>query len=229
MFKKDPIFWWASGIFVLALILFAITQIDSFLTLIILAYLLRPTLASLGVVNKYVDERQLSLNYRSGNIAFFVMMVVCAFFAEKLRSENNHIGEMFYMVMAIGIVVKALFNVLLSKNFREVAPKIIITVGLAIALFSGMGSIQHGIFSINVLMNVLPGLAIIGIGVLSKYFPRAMAVVMLLVTISFVIIILKRDISWATIGTALIIGVPLLVATLGLWWEPKSTIEEVVK
>jgi len=108
MIKKDPIFWWATGIFALALILFAITQNDFFLlTLLVLAYLLRPTLASLGLAKKYVDERQLSLHYRSSNIAFFVMMVACAFLAAKLRAENNHIGEMFYMVMAIGIATAA--------------------------------------------------------------------------------------------------------------------------
>ena len=226
--KKDPIFWWASGIFVLALILFAITRIDTFLALMVLSYLLRPTLASFGVAKKYVDERELSLNYRSSNIAFFVMMVACIFFATKLNAENNHIYEMFYLVIIIGIAAKALFNVLLSKNFREVAPKIIVSVGLLLALFSGMGSIQHGIFSINFLMNALPGLAITGIGVLSKYFPRVIAIVMLLITISLVVFILMKDISWGTIGTALIIGVPLLAASLGLWLEPKPITEEAV-
>jgi hypothetical protein len=228
MFKKDPIFWWASGIFVLALILFAITQTDTFLALIVLSYLLRPTLASLGMVKKYVDERQLSLNYRSSNIAFFVMMVACVFFAAKLKSENNPTGEMFYMVIVIGIVAKALFNVLLSKNFREVAPKIIISVGLLVALFSGMGSIKHGIFSINFLMNILPGLLTTGVGILSKYYPRTSAIIILLLTITFVVHRMIIDISWATIGTILIIGVPLLAAALGLWWEPKSTIEDIV-
>jgi hypothetical protein len=229
MFKKDPIFWWASGIFVLALILFAITQIDTFLALMVLAYLLRPTLASLGMAKKYVDERQLSLNYRSSNIAFFVMMVACVFFAAKLRAENNHLSEMFYMVIVIGIVAKALFNVLLSKNFREVAPKIIIAVGLLVALFSGMGSIKHGIFSIDLLMNILPGVTVTGIGILSKYYPRAAAIVMLLVAISLVIFILRKDISWATVGTVLIIGVPLLSASFGLWREPKISSEEGVE
>ena len=49
MLKKDPIFWWATGIFVLALALFAVTQNQFWLALMIGSYLLRPTLASLGV------------------------------------------------------------------------------------------------------------------------------------------------------------------------------------
>ena len=229
MFKRDLIFWWASGIFVLALILFAITQIDTFLALMVLAYLLRPTLASFGMAKKYVDERQLSLNYRSSNIAFFVMMVACVFFAAKLKAENNHTGEMFYMVIVIGIAAKALFNILLAKNFRDVAPKIIISVGLLVALFSGMGSIEHGIFSIDFLMNILPGVLVTIIGVLSKYYPRVTAFVMLLVTITFVINRLSIDSSWATIGTVLIIGVPLLAAAWGLWLEPKNPAEEGIE
>lgn len=226
MIKRDPIFWWASGIFILALVLFAITQVDTFLALIVLAYLLRPTLASLGLAKGYVDERQLSLSYRSGNIAFFVMMAACVFFAAKLRAEGNHTGEMFYMVIVIGVVAKALLNVLLGKNFREVAPKIIISVGLLVALFSGMDSIKHGIFSANFLMNVLPGLVVVGIGVLSRFYPRPTAIVILLAAIAFMIHRLSRDTSWATIGVIMIIDIPLLAASWGLWREPKIPVDE---
>lgn len=229
MRKRDPIFWWASGIFILALVLFAITQVDTFLALMVLAYLLRPTLASLGLAKKYVDERQLSLNYRSGNIAFFVMMVACVYFAAKLRADNNHTGEMFYMVIVIGVVAKALFNVLLGKNFRKVAPTIIISVGLLVALFSGMGSIKHGIFSIDFLMNVLPGLVVAGVGVLSKFYPRVTAIVILFIAAAFLIRRLSLDTSWATVGVILIIDVPLLAASWGLWREPKSINEELVE
>ena len=227
MYKKNPIFWWASSIFVLGLILFAITQNQIFLIgFIVVAYLLRPTLASLGMANKYVDERQISLNYRSSNIAFFVMMVACVFFAGYLIAENNHTGEIFYMVIVIGIATKALFNLLLSKNFRGVAPKIIVGVGLLLSLFSGMGSLDHGIFSINFFMNILPGLIIVGLGILSKYFPRVIAIVIFFIMIALVIFILRRGINWATVGTSLIVGVPLLAASLGLWREPKNTLEE---
>ena len=105
--KKDPIFWWASGIFVLSLILYGITQFDPFLALMIFSYLLRPTLASLGVAKKYVDERQMSLNYRSSNIGFVAMMIACTYFSVKLRLEKNDVAEIFFMVMVIGIVVKS--------------------------------------------------------------------------------------------------------------------------
>jgi len=228
-FKKNPIFWWASGLFVLGIVLFAITQNQIFLIgFIIAAYLLRSALASLGIAKKYVDERQMNLNYRSSNIAFIVMMVACVFFAGYLMAEDNHTFEMFLMVIVIGIATKALFNVLLSKHFREVAPKIIIGVGLLVALFSGIGAIDrgNGIFSINFLMNALPGLIIAGLGILSKYFPRVIAVVLFFIMIALVTFIFRKDIDWGTIGGSLIIGVPLLAASLGLWRKPKNTSEE---
>jgi len=175
-FKKNPIFWWASGIFVLGLILYGVTQMDIFLVLPVFAYLLRPTLASFGLAKKYVDERQMSLNYRSSNIAFFVMMIVCTYFAAKLRAEGNSNAEMFYEVIFIGIAAKAVFNVLLKKNFRETAPKIIISVGLLMSLFAAISNIDHGIFSMSFIMNVLPCLLLFGLGITAKYFPRPAAI-----------------------------------------------------
>jgi len=226
MFKKEPVFWWSCCIFVAGLILFTVTQYQIFLMLIVAAFLLRPTLASLGMIKKLVDERELSINYRSSNLAFFVVMIGCVFFAAKLESENDHAYEMFYMVIVIGIVAKALFYTLLTNNFRNTGPKIIITVGLFITLFSVLDSLDQGIFSLNFIMNILPGLVLTGLGVISKYYPRAIAVAIFLATVSLIIFIIRNEITWATTGTALIVGVPLLSASLGLWRDPKEKVEE---
>jgi hypothetical protein len=160
MLKKDPIFWWATGIFVLALMLFAVTQNQFWLALMIGSYLLRPTLASLGVAKRYVDERQLSIHYRSGNIGFAVTIIVCVICAIKLGADDNHDFELFAMTIIIGLAAKALFNVILAKNFREAASKIIISAGLLIALFA---SLDAGSF-VGILMQIAPGLAIAGVG-----------------------------------------------------------------
>jgi hypothetical protein len=229
MFKKDPIFWWACGIFVLVLALYAVTQYDVILMLIVFAYLLRPTLASLGLVKEHFDERQMSLNYRSSNIAFVVTIIACILMSAKLRAENNAAAEMFFVVIVIGAVAKALFNVLLTKDFREVAPKIIVSVGLFAALFAGMGQISHGIFSLDFFMNILPGLVLIGIGIMSKYVPRIGSILVLLLTLSFIIWRIIRVEFEDAIGVILIIGVPLLSASYGLWREPRISDDEVDK
>jgi MFS family permease len=228
MFKKNPIFWWASIIFVLGLILFAITQNQIFiLAFIVAAYLLRSTLASLGIAKKYVDERQMNLNYRSSNIAFVVMMFACVFLAGHLMAKDDHTFEMFLMAIVIGIATKALFNVLLKKNFRETAPKIIISVGLLMTLFASISNIDHGIFSMSFIMNVLPCLFVVGVGITAKFYPRAASIGMFIYAALLIAFMCRRGFSWGTLGSSLIFTFPLLAASLGLWWEPKNTSEEV--
>jgi hypothetical protein len=218
MRKKDPIFWCATGIFVLAIALFTITQNQFWLFLMIGSYLLRPTLASLGVAKRYVDERQLSIHYRSGNIGFAVTIIVCVIFAVKLGSEDNHDFELFAAAICIGLAAKALFNVILIKNFREAASKIIIAVGLLAALFASMDA---GSF-VGIIMSALPGLAIVVIGLLAKRYPRTIGIVIILVAIAAIIFILNLRKNWGQIITAVIIGVPLIAAGVCLFKGYKS-------
>jgi hypothetical protein len=224
MFKKDPIFWWACGIFILALLLFAVTQNDLWLALMIGSYLLRPTLASLGVAKRYVDERQLNIHYRSSNVAFVVMIIACICFAVKLNAEGNENWEIFNMIVVIGLAAKALFNVVFVKNWRAGATKIIIAAGLLITLFNAMNSVEGGL-SVKNLMNLAPGLAIVGIGILSKYFPRVTGVVIFLITAALEFVIFSRGFDWAVIGSALIVGIPLIIAGVCLYIPSKYETE----
>ena len=221
MLKRDPIFWWASGIFVLALLLFAVTQQQLWLSLMIGSYLLRPTLASLGVGRRYLDERQLNIHYRSGNIGFAVMIILCIIFAVKLSAENNHDFELFAATIIMGLAAKALFNVTLIKSFRETASKIIISVGLLVALF---GSFDAGSF-VGIIMSVIPGLVIVGIGLLAKKFPRTIGVVILIVAIASIIFILRIRQNWGQIVTAVVIGIPLITAGAYLFKGDKNDAE----
>jgi hypothetical protein len=226
MFKRDAIFWWASGIFLLALALFAITQEQLWLSLMIGSYLLRPTLASLGVAKRYVDERQMSINYRSSNIGFAVMMIVCVIFAIKLSAENNHDFEMFNMAIIIGLAAKALFNVILAKNLREGASKIIIGVGLMVALFSALDA---GSF-VSILVAISPGLTIAGIGLLSKKYPRIVGMLALVTACLLILLIMTIGLRnskslWTQILVAIIIGAPLITAGVCLLRGDKKAVE----
>ena len=220
MLRKEPIFWWATGIFVLALALFAVTQNQFWLALMIGSYLLRPTLASLGVAKRYVDERQLSIHYRSGNIGFAVTLIMCVLYAVKLGAENNHDFELFASAIIVGLAAKALFNVILVKNFREAASKILIAAGLLIGLFSAFDA---GSF-IGIVMSVLPGLAIAGVGLLSRKYPRPIGIVVFVLTAVIMIVILQR-ITWGQVVTAVVIGVPLITAGVCLFIGNKNEAE----
>jgi len=213
MLKRDRIFWWAAGIFVLAIIIFAITGEQLWLALMIASYLLRPTLASLGIAKRSVDERQMSIQYRSGNIAFAVMMVTAVILAALQSAKGDPNWDLFNIIIIVGLAAKALSNVLLVKNYRLAASKIIIAVGLLIALFASM---SHGL-SISTLMEAGPGLAIAGIGWLSRKFPRIVGVFVFAVTAALEFVILQKGFTIGQLTTATVIGVPLVLAGVSLF------------
>lgn len=208
MFKKDPIFWLATFIFVSAIVIYSLTQNQLWLFLLAGSYLLRPTLASLNIAKSLVDERQMSIQYRSGNIAFAVMIIACIIMAVYQSSKDDHSWEFFNAIVIIGLAAKALSNVFLIGNYRESGTKIIIAVGLMSVLFA---SLENG-FSIGTLMESTPGLAIVGIGWLSKKFPRTIGGIILAVTVMLSIFILSRGFIIGQIITAVLVSVPLVTA-----------------
>jgi len=217
MLKKDPIFWCATGIFLLGLALFAITKNQYWVALGIGSYLLRPTLASLGIARKSVDEHQMTIHYRSGNIGFAVLLVTCVLCMAKLEREGNHAWELFSTAIVLGLAAKALFNVILVKNYREAASKIIISAGLLIALFASM----DGRLILGALMQSLPGLAIAGVGLLSRKYPRPMGIVVLVLSAMLLVLIMTVGLQnsndlWGQIAVAAVIGVPLILAGICL-------------
>lgn len=221
MRKRDPIFWWATGIFVLALLLMVVTQDQFWLVLMIGSYLLRPTLASLGFARRYVDERQMSIQYRSGNIAFAVMIITCIILAVKLNADGNPEWEMFNVAIIVGLATRALFNVILVKNYREAATKIIIAAGLLLTLFASMDSVEGGL-SFGTFLNVAPALAIVGIGLLSRKFPRIIGGIMFAITAVLIVVILSKGLTIYQVATALIVAVPLATAAAFLFTRDKS-------
>jgi len=226
--KKDPIFWWATGIFVLALVLMAVTQDQFWLVLIIGSYLLRPTLASLGLARRYVDERQMSIQYRSGNIAFAVMIITCIILAIKLNADGNPEWEMFIVAIVVGLATKALFNVIMVTNSRKTAANVIITAGLLLTLFVSIGSVDSGL-SLGTFLRVASMLAIVGVGLLSKKFPRIAGGMTFVITAVLVFVILKKGLTIAQAGTALVVGVPLATAAAFLFMRDKSEPENEPK
>jgi hypothetical protein len=218
MLKKDPIFWSACAVFILSLLIFGLTGNQFWLALMIVSYLLRPTLASLGVARRYVDERQMTIQHRSGNIAFAVMLIACIVMAVKLESDKNPAWEMFTMVIVIGLAARALSSVLLVKNPREGSIKIIITAGLLITLFSVM---DGGSF-LGALKQSVPGLAVVGLGFLARKFPRTIGVLILTAAAALAVIILMKGITIAQIGTALLVAVPLAAAGVCLFAKDRD-------
>jgi hypothetical protein len=210
--KKDPIFWGASAIFIIALAIFAITQNQLWIFLMVGSYLLRPTLASFGIAKRLLDERQMSIQYRSGNIGFAAMIIACIILAVKLSADGDPNWEWINIIIIVGLVSKALFNVILQQDRREAGIKIIIAAGLLLALFA---SIDGGSL-IGALMQALPGLTIVGAGLLARKFPRTIAIVIFVITAALVFVILKRGLNISQFTVALVISAPLVLAGISL-------------
>ena len=214
MSKKDPIFWGAASIFVLAIVLFAVTQNQLWLAMLVGSYLLRPTLASLGIAKRLVDERLMSIQYRSGNVGFTVMIIACIILAVIQNIKNDPGWEMFTIILVLGLAAKALVNVVLVGNYRDSGSKIIMSAGALIALFASF-ELGNG-FSIGVLAQVAPGLAIVGIGWLARKFPRSIGGAMFVITAVLLYVILAKGFTIGQITTALVVSVPLVTAGLCL-------------
>jgi hypothetical protein len=213
MRNKDAIFWSAAAIFVLAIILFAVFQNQLWLFLMVGSYLLRPTLASLGVNRRKIDERQMSIHYRSGNIAFAVMIVGAIIMSAVQASKDDHSFELFNVLVIAGLAAKAVFNVILIKNYRQAASRIVMGVGLMWTLFASM----EGGFSLGTIMESLPGLLIIAIGWAAPKFPRVVGVIIFALTAALMVLILHKGFTVGQVTTAILIGIPLGMAGWSLF------------
>lgn len=212
MFKKDPIFWAASAIFILGIVIFALTQNQLWLFLLAGSYLLRPTLASLNIANSLVDERQMSIQYRSGNIAFATMIIGCIVMSIYESNKGDHSWEFFNAIVILGLAAKALSNVFLIGNYRESGTKIIMGVGLMIVLFVFL---ENG-FSLGFLAESAPGWLIVLVGWLARKFPKTIGGIVLGITVLLLVVILSKGLVMGQIITAVLVSIPLTTAGVSL-------------
>jgi len=212
MFKKDLTFWLATCIFILGIIIYALTQNQLWLFILAGSYLLRPTLASLNITKSCVDERQMSIQYRAGNIAFTVMIIGCIVMSVYQSGKGDQSWAFFNSIVIIGLATKAMANVILVGHYRESATKIVMTVGLMVILFVAL---ENG-FSLGGLMESLPGLGIVGVGWLSQKYPKTIGGIIFGITVAMLFLILSQGFVIGQIITAVLITVPLATAGFGL-------------
>ncbi|OYV74459.1 MAG: hypothetical protein B7Z72_00090 [Gemmatimonadetes bacterium 21-71-4] len=214
--KRDPIFWAATGIFVVSLVL-GMAVDNAFLLLMVAAYLLRPTLHSLGFAKQLVDERQLQIQYQASNVAFAAMVVGNIVLMLYLMGRNDHTWEMINAVLLIGLAVRALAGLLMVGDPAVAGPRIVIAVGLFLCLFGVLeggasGAVAHGV----------PGLVVVGLGFASRRAPRAIAVslfalaALLLGWRAFSALQRHAVPNWGEILAVVFIAAPLVIAAFCL-------------
>jgi hypothetical protein len=223
--KRDGIFWAAAAIFVVALVLTALWG-QQYLLLLAAAYLLRPTVHSLGFARKLIDERQMEIQYRASNVAFAALVLGNAALIVYLMRIDDHVWEMVGGVLMVGLAVRALAGLLLVGDPAVAGQRILYAIGLLAGLFAAMDAGFPGVF-----VAVLPGLVVAGLGFASRLYPRPVAALVGVVVVLFCVLMLPPALrqpggpNWGTAVTFGLILVPLITAALCLW-RGASTIDE---
>ncbi len=211
--RRDAIFWAATVIFVVSATLATVVD-QGFLLLAVASYLLRPALHSLGFFMKLVDERQMQIQYRASNVAFTALVMGNVCVIVYLMGKGDHTWEMVNAVLMVGLAARAIAGLLMVGDPAVAGPRIVMAVGAFLCLFGVLegglpGGIAHG----------LPGLAVIGLGFAARKAPRAIAGVLLVLSVALIVLVVgtayrRESLNWGTAVTALLLGVPLVVGAV---------------
>jgi hypothetical protein len=160
----------------------------------------------------------MQIQYRASNVAFSAMLIGNIALILKLMRNGNHLWESILVVVLVGLTVRALAGLLMVGDPAVSGTRIIITVGLFFALFGVVEGGWSGGFA-----HVVPGLALIAIGIASRAKPRAVAIGLSVLTVAVITVMagpaMRRN-GGSTADTALVFGiiaVPLLTAAVLLW------------
>jgi len=132
MFKWDKLSWFASGIFVAGIILGIFN--NSFFGLMIVAYLLRPTILAFGGGKKYADERQTSIQFQSGNIALTVA-IVAMFIFNLIEEIEGRPGDKYNEIIIIALATKAIVGLIMLRDYKTAGFRSGFFMGLLLSLF----------------------------------------------------------------------------------------------
>ena len=137
MFKWDKISWIASVIFVAGIILGIIN--NSFLALLVVAYLLRPTILAFGGGKKYADERQTEIQFQSGNIALTVVIVAIFIFSliDELEGKPS---DTYNSILCIALLAKAIVGLVMLRDYKIAGFRTGLFFGLLLSLFILFGT-----------------------------------------------------------------------------------------
>ena len=213
MRKRDRIFWIAAVIVLAAVVIAALTGDQRWFFLLIAAYLLRPTLAALGVARGAVDERLMVIHYRSGNIAFAVMIVASVVMAVVQRRSGSADWQAFIIVVLLGLAAKSLFSLVLVRNYREAGSRVIMAVGV----LGGLYVLSNTGLTLAGLAAFLCAALLVGMGWLAPKFPKPVGAMTFVAAFILMGVILNKGRTVSEAVAVLLVCVPLLLAAASLF------------
>ena len=206
MRRHDSVFY-VSWVLVAGAVGLAAAGLNAGILLFVLAYLLRPILHEFGIATQYVDERELSIHSRSGNVAFIIVMLGAAGFMLYHLARGEEIGD-DVVLLCLGVGVRALTGLILTGAYRRAGVLIITVVGLAIATF---GFLDGG-FSVPALVLGSIGLAIIGFGQIARRAPRGVGILLLFIAAAAVVVLRLYQLRMANLAMWMFAVAPTVFA-----------------
>lgn len=209
--KRDEIFWAASVIFLVAVALGAFVD-NAYLLLMVASYLLRPTVHSLGFLRRLVDERQLHIQYQASNVGFAALVAGLLTVILVLMRRGDHTWEMLVAVLMVGLTVRALTGLLLVGDPLVAGVRILVALGLLLALLGVLEGGAGGMMS-----HVLPGLGVAGLGLAGKRWPRPAGAGVLAITVLVAVALLRGALgrgAGAQTGTLIALALIAVPATI---------------
>ena len=172
MFKRDKIFYSATGIFILGMLLMALGyEMATFC--VVVAYLLRPTLHAFGLADSLADERQIQIHSKSGNIAFITVMLAVTGFALARVARGEYADEL-YTILFIGIAARATVGLVMKGDLKIAGMIIMITTALGVGIF---GVLSAGLTRPSLFILVATGV-VIAMAFVAKKYPKIIALVL---------------------------------------------------
>jgi hypothetical protein len=214
--RHDGIFWTAGAILLASLALAALVD-NGFLLLMVVSYLLRPTLHSLGLFKKLIDERQLQIHYRASNVGFAAMVAGNIIVIVVLMGQRDQAWEMVVAVLLSALAIRALAGVLMVGDPLVAGVRILVATGSLLALF---GIVEGGMSGGGV--HVIPGLLIAAIGLAGRRWPRPVGLVVLVLVAAVVFAMTRSAMAgghgrgWGEVEAMLLLTVPPVVAAICL-------------
>ncbi|MCH7691438.1 MAG: hypothetical protein IIA17_10395 [candidate division Zixibacteria bacterium] len=221
MIKRDKIFYSACGLSGVGLIL-AFMGYDLSLLLFVAAYLLRPALHEFGLAGQYVDERQLEIHSRSGNLAFIIVMLSIVGMVFWRIADGQSVGEL-HTLIGIGLAARALTGLVMAGEYQKAGVIIISAVGLFLALFI----VLDGGFSIVSAFGIAIGLVIVGFGQLGRKFPRIISIALAALAVALIFFSDLLQFRRADLTTWMFFVIPIVTSSVCLFLGSKNE-EEVV-
>lgn len=206
--KRDKL-WYASSTLVAVGILLALTGSKFSFPVFILAAVLRPLLSQFPGIKKLTDEREIQIRSEAGDLAF-ITLILALTGACVIRSIQGYRSDEFYLIIAIGIVLRALVELFLRGDYYRSSVMVLRAIGILMCLFIVLSAGFHTASILGLLTLTL----FFFLAWLVNKYPLVLIIALVCIIVLFVIFLQLLNASSNSLQIWLFVVCPLLFACI---------------